>query len=635
MMTDVAERTQRIGRWASLAGAVALAACSSKIGDPMGQPGQGGSGPSAGTGGSGGAGGAGGPSGAGVGGASGGTAGGGGSTDTCTPLASVPRRVWRLSAEQYGNAVQGLLGLAQPPSLDATGGVSPYAFFTDETAMIDAPMQYSIYQATQGFMPQIAAKIPQLAACNTGEVGTATGEQACAQRFAQTFGQKAFRRPLDASETTALLAVYTQGRLQDFNTGISTMIEALVQSPSFLHRFEIGTGTVTPDSSGHIPDATLTPYEVASQLSFLFMNSSPDQPLMDAAASGSLSTADGVASQVDRLLGLDAVKQNITRIVGAWFNVSQLFSKTKDPAFFSGLPAADQDPTQLEDDVFSATLQFIDDVLWHGTGHVNDLLTSPRVFVNQRLATLYGLPFTGAAGQFAAVTDTHRAGMLTQPGFLWALSDPTTTSIVKRGKFIHDDVICQNPGPPPIGILDDPAVQEALAELPTEIEKSNYRMGQAVPVPDDILQQKRAAGVALQCTQMGSQCVLQTQRCAGCHSQIDPYSRTLENFDPIGAYRTSADGVPVDPSATLPPPLTATVSGATAYANAIVAADQLHSCAVQKITSYVLGRMIRDSATCEIRDLRTQFEQTEPTISNLFRKVALAGFVRARSGGAQ
>ena len=52
-----------------------------------------------------------------------------------------------------------------------------------------------------------------------------------------------------------------------------------------------------------------------------------------------------------------------------------------------------------------------------------------------------------------------RAGMLTQPSFLWSASDPALTSIVKRGKFIHDDIVCQDALPPPID-LSTPAGDE-------------------------------------------------------------------------------------------------------------------------------------------------------------------------------
>jgi len=49
----------------------------------------------------------------------------------CMALPSIPRRLWRLSAEQYGRAVKDLLGLPAAPVLTNRGGEGAYAFFSD------------------------------------------------------------------------------------------------------------------------------------------------------------------------------------------------------------------------------------------------------------------------------------------------------------------------------------------------------------------------------------------------------------------------------------------------------------------------------------------------------------------------
>ncbi|MDP9002838.1 MAG: DUF1592 domain-containing protein, partial [Myxococcota bacterium] len=386
------------------------------------------------------------------------------------------------------------------------------------------------------------------------------------------------------------------------NTGISLMIQALVQSPSFLHRTELGPSTLVADASGKYPDTALAPYEVASQLSYLFTDTTPDKPLLDAAANGSLATDQGITAQIDRLLALPAVKQNIDRIMVDWFNVRQLFSKTKDPAYFTSLAAADQNQALIENDLYTSTRMFVDDVLWSPSGKVSDLLLSQKVWVNQRLGQLYGLSANPPAGQFVAVNDPNRSGILTQPGFLWSASNPTNTSIVKRGKFIHDDVLCVDPGPSPGNILSDPAVQAKLAMLPTEIDKSNYRM--------------------------------MTQPCMSCHNQIDPYALVLESFGAIGEYRTMADGIPTQTTANFTDPLpTGPITGAAAFSKALIDNKLITSCAVQKMSSYTLGRMIRSRETCEVQGVNTAFEKTDGSVSSLFRQVATASFMRARSGG--
>jgi hypothetical protein len=40
--------------------------------------------------------------------------------------------------------------------------------------------------------------------------------------------------------------------------------------------------------------------------------------------------------------------------------------------------------------------------------------------------------------------------------------------------------------------------------------------------------------------------------CASCHARIDPLGFALENFDPIGRWRTTDAGAPIDSSGALP-----------------------------------------------------------------------------------
>ena len=140
---------------------------------------------------------------------------------------------------------------------------------------VDEGFQFALYEASEKVRTDITPRITQIVACNTGEA-----QPACATRFAQTFGAKAFRRPLEASEVTRLMTVFTQGMMQDFNTAIGLMIQSVIISPSFIYRTELGPTTLTADASGKFPDTTLTPHEIATQLGFLFTGSTPDAALL-------------------------------------------------------------------------------------------------------------------------------------------------------------------------------------------------------------------------------------------------------------------------------------------------------------------------------------------------------------------
>lgn len=547
------------------------------------------------------------------------------STDsaTCSALTPIQRRLWRLSVEQYQSAVGDLLQLPTAPVLTNRGGEAQWAFFSDVSLSVDDSFQFALYQAVDGALPSIPAS---LTACQSSESPTA-----CATRIAKDFGAKAFRRPLTTDEVAALVtnpAVPASGTTaavsaapflsagSDTQTGIKLMMEAILLSPSFVYRTELGPSNLTADANGNYPDTTLTPYEVAAQLGFTFLGSTPDAALEAAAADTSdngLGSLTGIKAQVDRLLALPAVKQNLATIVAGWFNIGQLFLKTHDTSFLSALSTTDQqDQTGVQADLYTAAQAFISDALWTNSGKVTDLLTSQKGFFNSRLAALYpdatfpnGAPTsltTFVPGTWPASED--RIGLLSDPSYFWAQSDPAANSIVKRGKAIHDDIICADPLPPPVD-LSTPSALAVIAKGDSEVTKSDAR--------------------------------LSTAPCNGCHTQMDPYSRILQHFGPVGEYRTVDEvGRAIDTSETFisPSPLAPqTIAGPKELAQGLVSSGHVSGCAVQKMSSYLIGTMIQTYDTCEINTIRDQFDQTDGTLASLFRTVVVADFGRARAGG--
>ncbi len=138
------------------------------------------------------------------------------------------------------------------------------------------------------------------------------------------------------------MKVYAQGAMQDYKTGIKLMIEAIIISPSFVYRTELGRAG-DRGREREIPGHHAHAYEVASQLAFTLLGTLPDSALTTAAANGSLGTTSGIQTQINRLLALPAVQANLTNIVLGWFNVTQLFSKGKDTALLSALSTSEQD----------------------------------------------------------------------------------------------------------------------------------------------------------------------------------------------------------------------------------------------------------------------------------------------------
>jgi hypothetical protein len=285
-----------------------------------------------------------------------------------------------------------------------------------------------------------------------------------------------------------------------------------------------------------------------------------------------------------------------------------LSKTTKASVLLAALAEPDNAQAQLTRDLLTSSRMFLEHTLWQTSAQLNDLITSQRVFVNRPLATLYDLPFTGAAGEFIDAefpAAELRAGILTQPAVLWALSDPEATSIVHRGIYVHNDILCLDPVPSPGDLLQQPDIQEALSMLTTEREKSDYRM-------NDV-------------------------GCKTCHAYIDPFGLVLEAFDAVGAHRSEADGEPVDPTGEfqISGSLSGKITGARAFADALRADGLFTACATQKIASYAIGRSVRTQATCEVRELHERVTERGGSVETLFREVAVSTFMRARAGASQ
>src|SRR6185369_8947180 len=123
-----------------------------------------------------------------------------------------------------------------------------------------------------------------------------SGGATAAAAFVKTFGRRAFRRPLTTAEETRYQTLFATGATvfksgNNFTDGAQLVIEAMLQSPHFLYRTELGTD-----------GQPLTAYEVASKLSYLLRNTMPDDALLNAAASGELGTDAGLLSHAQALL---------------------------------------------------------------------------------------------------------------------------------------------------------------------------------------------------------------------------------------------------------------------------------------------------------------------------------------------
>jgi len=585
--------------------------CQAKIGDSLdeqtggnpgsatGRPGSGGStgsptggpGPSTGTGAGMGTGTGTGSGGSGAGTGTGGS--GGGGPSACTGTEDVAKkRLIRLTFNQIVNSIGSLFNGALATTVATTNSV-PDATERTFPPLINPREGTVITDSQWSKGDAIAVQVAKHVLDNFATVtGCATATDACAQQYLGTFAERAYRRPLTADETTSVNQVYTEVKAAggSINEGVQFGVNAILEAPQFLYRTEFGTD---PKVAGPI-----SPYEMASQLSYFIGDAPPDQPLLDAAKQGRLATAADVDAQVSRLLALETAKLNLQQAMFAYFETGRVLTivMPDQPTFDDG----------TKNSMYQESVLFINNTLWGPK--VNDLLTSKRTFINTRLAPIYGVaPPAGATDNDFVPFDmpATRAGILTSPAFLVSRSRPDGQSVVGRGLLVNATVLCgQNPE-------FNPALQGAVDEAnkilagASEREKAVYRMTNGP--------------------------------CNGCHQGFDPYGLSLENFDILAKFRTMDDkGRAIDASVTLP-----ASAGGTMAKDAAEMAAQLTSngafaaCLAKNLILFGLAEPVAlTTDSCATRAVASVFTgSSDQSFAGLVRAVAASKSISTRSPG--
>ncbi len=391
-------------------------------------------------------------------------------------------------------------------------------------------------------------------------------ERDCAAKILSRIARLAYRRPATPEDVQTLLPFFEKGRQEggSFDAGIQLALERVLVDPDFLlriHRDVAGSERTRPTDSAGSERTRPTVYrlpdlELASRLSFFLWNSIPDERLLDAAERGQLSKPAMLEQQVQRMLDDPrATRALVDNFAAQWLNLRRVREVVVDPNIYpdfdESLLQAFEEETRL---FLTSTLREDRSIL--------DLLRANYTFVNERLARHYGI--AGIYGsRFRRVTlpdSEQRGGLLAQGSILATTSYPNRTSPVLRGKWLLDNMFGTPPPPPPPGVnttLDEPTG------------------GALPPTIRERLAKHRTNAV-----------------CSTCHSAIDPPGFALENFDAIGAWRTTDEsGKPVDATATM-------VSGANIRGLSGLRAllleqpGQFPTTVTAKLMAYALGRRL-------------------------------------------
>ncbi len=329
---------------------------------------------------------------------------------------------------------------------------------------------------------------------------------ACAHQIIGEQAHRAFRRPPEPAEVDKLMHLVSLAKHNgdSFETGIQLALKGSLVSPNFLFRIERDPW---PSQIHRITDL-----ELASRLSYFLWSSTPDDELLNLAEKGRLRETQTLDAQIQRMLKDERSETLVKNFAGQWLQLRNLDKLHPDPDLFP------QFNDSLRESMVAETEAYFSCVMRENRS-ILEFLDSNYTFLNARLARHYGIDGVhGRELRRVELNNNDRGGILTQGAVLTVSSYPTRTSPVLRGLWVLENFLGAPPPPPPAGV---PPLDEKKIGLDLPLRKQ--------------LEQHRA-----------------DPSCAVCHRRMDAIGFGLENYNPVGAWRTEDGRFPVDSSGTLP-----------------------------------------------------------------------------------
>ncbi|HVR64352.1 MAG TPA: DUF1592 domain-containing protein [Polyangia bacterium] len=461
--------------------------------------------------------------------------GGGGDAPTTDPGRVT---MHRLNRAEYNNTVRDLFGSALHPADDFTADNRGDAFDNIAEILTLSPVQLEQYQQAAEALSDEALGInrAKLITCDVAA-------DACVRTTLQNLATRAWRRPAQDAELGPYLDLIATAKSQGdgVDVGLKLALQALLISPDFLFRVELD-----PDPTSLTPHA-LSPYEIASRLSYFLWSSMPDEALFSAAAAGTLRTPAVLEAQIARMMKDPKAAALVQNFAGQWLYTRLIPDLQPDPTLF---PKFDAD---LRASMRQETELLFRDIAFGGVP-ASALVNGTFTYVNDRLASHYGLPPVGSTDlkRVDLAANPQRGGFMGQATILAATSHPNATSPVNRGKWILNDLLCTDVPAPPNN------VNTMLPPLPAGSTRR---------------QQLEAH---------------KQKACATCHQLMDPLGFGFENYDAVGAYRTMENGQPIDASGNY---IDGTPFSGIRQLGTLIAADpKFTACVASKLYTYALGR---------------------------------------------
>lgn len=384
------------------------------------------------------------------------------------------------------------------------------------------------------------------------------------------FMQRAWRRPIEAKEIDRKVRLFDALRptCEDDQEALIEVLSTVLASPHFLY--------LAPDESKDIT--------IATRLAAFLWSSLPDAELLDLAKTGTLTDAETLAKQLDRMLAHPRAERLHKHFVRQWLNLELLdhlnVDKKVDPQFNDELrEAMAGEPIALFREVLAQNHSIM------------DFLHADYTLMNEPLARHYGQ--NGVRGYaFRRVNFTEadkaarRGGLLGQAGLLAMNSDGKDSHPLKRGIWLLEAILNDPPPPPPPSVPEIDLADPEILKLTLKERMEDHRNDPA---------------------------------CMSCHQRIDPWGIAFEHFDATGRWRDKIGKDPVDATSTLfNQQELAGIEGVKRYL-LTDRQDQFARAMVHKLAMYALGRPLDFSDRAELEQITSTLRQEGDGLKTLLR----------------
>jgi hypothetical protein len=423
----------------------------------------------------------------------------------------------------------------------------------------------------------------------------------CINNYLDNFAQRIFRRPLTNTERDYARALANGGG--NYRENLNHLLAYHLQSPFFIMRIEMGSGNDNATSF------QLTPYEVASRISFMTTDAGPDVELLNKAADGSIMNLSTMRSEARRLLNTPLGIRHVKNILSHWSgsnrteNLSSLPSTLVSQYLSAGLEQAMIDEAD----------DFIEYIVYETDGSFQDLLQSKASFASHPdLAKIYQHAPSNpqrAPASATAVMGGRRQGLLLRAP---QLTSPTPrTSHITRGVAFQAQVMCNELPSPPSSAFDM-RFDEALS-------------------PDELLNAT---------TRHETEVMTASTSCMSCHSSINPTGFALGSFGPFGELRNQEkifdtngrfhQNLPIDASANVPTwgGQSVTVQDAFDLVSHIATAPEGQACFARKMFRYLHEKRETALDNCQLDQMYQQVSQSNGSLLDAFVNMITADAIK-------